>query len=183
MNKRHLLERLLGAVLVCAMGFVLYSAILDSSENTHVDRSTQIPLQTQFVEPLEMAEPLEPFETPETEVEALFVPDREISEVIISDDQSQPATDSEAPILNSAGLPNSWVIQVGSFSSQDKAAEIVDQLVAEQMRAYYREIPGDQGPLYRVLVGPYLNNDEADKDGLIIDQKLNLSSILMTFEA
>ncbi|MEQ8954254.1 MAG: hypothetical protein RL120_08985, partial [Gammaproteobacteria bacterium] len=106
MNKKRLAERVLGAVLVCSFGFILYSAFLDYEGEQFVDRNTRIPLQTSFNEPLDLPAPPEPVASPETTAEEMFVPQEEV------DAESA----MNASVLEQ-GKPNAWVIQVGSFSS------------------------------------------------------------------
>ena len=173
MNKKQLFERVLGAILVSALGFILYSAFLDSSGRAYVDRSTQIPVPSRYIEPLAI-EDSAIVNIPARDAEQLFIPRQEVSQ--------EEAL--QAPVTEK-GLPNAWVIQVGSFSSEDKAGEIRDRLIAESYKAYYRKLtasdPAGQS-LYRVLIGPYVNAEEAVRHQRQVDKMLELSSLLMKFE-
>lgn len=171
MNKKRLAERVLGAVLVCSFGFILYSAFLDYEGEQFVDRNTQIPVQTSFNEPLNLPPPPEPVASPETSAEEIFVPQEEVD--------AESAVD--APVLEE-GRPSAWVIQVGSFSSVEKADEISNQLIDQDYRAYHRTISANSGPLYRVLIGPYTNAEEAIRHQRAVDSLLDLSTLLMKFE-
>lgn len=171
MNKKRLAERVLGAVLVCSFGFILYSAFLDYEGEQFVDRNTRIPLQTSFNEPLDLPAPPEPVASPETTAEEMFVPQKEV------DTESA----MNASVLEQ-GKPNAWVIQVGSFSSLEKADEISNQLMAQDYRAYHRAISANTGQLYRVLIGPYTNAEEAIRHQRAVDSLLDISTLLMKFE-
>lgn len=174
MDKKRLFERVLGAVLVSAFGFILYSAFLDSSGHVQVDRSTQIPVQSQFLDPLEIDDEPTSLPQPVKTASDIFVP-------------SQKVTGEEAlqdEVLSENGLPNAWVIQVGSFSGLEKADEIRDRLSAKFYKAYHRKLdPADsEGVLYRVMIGPYMNAEEAVRHQREVDQMLGLSTLLMKFE-
>lgn len=171
MNKKRLSERILGAVLVCSFGFILYSAFLDYEGEQFVDRNTQIPVQTTFVEPLDLPESPEPVPALNTTAEEMFVPREEV--------ESQAVL--EAPVLEQ-GKPNAWIIQVGSFSSLEKADEIRDQLIDQDYRAYHRVISASSGSLYRVLIGPYTNAEEAVRHQRSVDTMLDITTMLMKFE-
>lgn len=172
MNRKQLLERLLGAILVSAFGFILYSAFLDSSGQVYVDRSTQIPAQTRFIDPLEIDNKKVMVDQSEKTAKEIFVPTQEVS----------AETALEAPVTEE-GMPNAWVIQVGSFSSSEKADEIRDQLIQKSYKAYHRQLESSSlEELYRVLIGPYMNAEEAVRHQREVDQILNLSTLLMKFE-
>jgi len=171
LNKKRLAERVLGAVLVCSFGFILYSAFLDYQGEQFVDRNTQIPLQTSFAEPLDLPAPPEPVPTPETTADKIFLPSEEV--------------DAESAIgaqVLEQGKPSAWVIQVGSFSSVEKADEITDQLIDQDYRAYNRAISSNSKSLYRVLIGPYTNAEEAIRHQREVDSMLDISTLLMKFE-
>lgn len=168
MNKKRLFERVLGAVLVSAFGFILYSAFLDSSGSVYVDRSTQIPVQTRFIDPLVIEEDVVVV-VPEKTASQIFVPEQEVS--------SEEAL--QAPVTT-GGIPNAWVIQVGSFSGSEKADEIVGQLIQDSYKAYHRKLASQD--LYRVLVGPYMDAEEAVRHQRELDKALDLSTLLMKFE-
>lgn len=176
MNRKRFFERVLGAILVSAFGFILYSAFLDSSGSVYVDRSTQIPVQSRFIEPLIITENAAIVDIPDAEAKEIFIPETEIS---AEEALQSPITDD--------GMPNAWVIQVGSFSSVEKADEISNQLIEKSYKAYHRKLQantnqGDDTELYRVLVGPYMNAEEAVLHQREVDQMLSLSTLLMKFE-
>lgn len=171
MNKKKLAERILGAVLVCSFGFILYSAFLDTEGTVFVDRNTQIPPQARFIEPLEIEEKEVELARPKP-VQEVFIPTKEV----------RPEEALEAPVLEN-GVANAWVIQVGSFSSLEKADEIRDSLIADDYRAYHRKLDTeDDRQLFRVLVGPYMNAEEAVQHQRAVDAMLDISTLLMKFE-
>jgi DedD protein len=58
---------------------------------------------------------------------------------------------------------SSWVVQVGSFTEQDKAMSQRDQLRKDGYKAFVEDVRGRSGqPLYRVRVGPLTTEQSAD---------------------
>ncbi len=172
MNKRQVAERLLGATLVCSLGFILYSIFLDSTGDVYVDRSTQIPPQSRFFEPLEIETEAVEVAGSGTSAQRIFMPRR-------AADRAQALN---APVLDDQ-LPNAWVIQIGSFSTLERADEVRDRLVDSNYRAYHRKLSQiDEADLYKVLVGPYMRAEEAVQHQRDVDEILGVSSLLMKFE-
>ena len=178
MNRKQFLERVLGAILVFAFGFIVYSAFLDSSGSVYVDRSTQIPARSGFIEPLDV----QTLDNERARIGAhapgrppgeLFIPRRQVT-----------AEDALGAGITGNGMPNAWVIQVGSFSSRERADDIRDQLIGKSYKAYHRKLDADksESELYRVLLGPYMNAEQAVRHQREVDQMLELSTLLMRFE-
>ncbi len=57
----------------------------------------------------------------------------------------------------------SWVIQIGSFSQKNNAQEFRDKLRKNKFPAYVDSIKNKQGVLYRLRVGPELDEKRARK--------------------
>ena len=172
-SPNKLLERVVGALVVCSFGYILYSILLDSRSENNIDRSTEIPLRLESIDPgqftrerSELALPAEPME--------LFTPTESVN----------LEGEIDTPVIDSAGQPNGWVIQVGSFSQQLKAEEIVDLLKAQGLKAYTLTIAsdGESEPLHRVLVGPYLNSEYALNDQNVVNQSIDVESLLLKFD-
>lgn len=57
---------------------------------------------------------------------------------------------------------SAWAVQVGSFSSQDNAERLRDELKKKGYRAFVTRLNDDKRTLYRVRVGPERDRDRAD---------------------
>ena len=62
----------------------------------------------------------------------------------------------ERPSLGDDGLPEGWVVQVGSFAEADNAAALKERLLAAGFRAYERR----RQTLTTLFVGPVLDQAE-----------------------
>ena len=76
-------------------------------------------------------------------------------------DKTKPKADSKpAKTLTKS----SWLVQVGSFSSNENANALVKKLEANQLKAFARPATLDNGKvLYRVYVGPWLEKKQAEQ--------------------
>lgn len=176
MTKGQLHQRVLGAAVILSLGFIAYSLLIQSDTRTYIDRSAQIPTQTKYIEPLE-------FDAPKGLGEPT-ISSTAPTDMFAARQPVDPDTISSLPILNAEGKPNSWAIQVGSFSTSERAIEIRDQLLEKGYKAYFTQLQTEQGSdsLYRVLVGPYLDAEEVSRHQSEVDEMLALETILMSYE-
>jgi len=180
LNDTNLRQRLLGAAVILSIGFILYSVFLQTEPAPFIDRSARIPMQDEYIESLEFAP------SPDLGGERLAAITNEpenLAKRYSSDEPVELEEVKAAPILNEEGKPNSWLVQVGSFSASERASEIRDQLIDKGYRAYYNKLQVEKGgeDLYRVLVGPYLDAEEIAKHQRDIDKYLDLETILTRY--
>ena len=82
-----------------------------------------------------------------------------------SEEGSQPATD--------------WVVQVGSFSSEENANQLILKLNEQAFDAFVIEREKDQSESFRVRVGPFDKKNEALKALSLIKEKFGLVGFLV----
>ncbi|USA43199.1 SPOR domain-containing protein [Spongiibacter taiwanensis] len=95
------------------------------------------------------------------------------------------SSQSEAPKkpgLDKRGLPEAWVVQVGSFGSRANADKLVQRLRARGYKAFHDQFSSGGRELYRVQVGPVLEEARARSLKTEIDQGFNVKSIVNRFE-
>lgn len=88
-------------------------------------------------------------------------------------DAAGPALASNDPLMR-------WVVQVGSFSSQDNAKDLVARLRQAGLSAYDETLTTDSSIIYRVRVGPYLDRDEALAAEQSIGDSLGIDGVVMS---
>ena len=77
-----------------------------------------------------------------------------------------------------------WVLQIGSFGEQENAQRLLEQLKFAEFSSYIKTITRDgDSPLYRVYVGPFLDDSKAKKTALQIKEILSLDSMLVAYKA
>ncbi len=73
-----------------------------------------------------------------------------------------------------------WVVQVGSFSSADNAAKLVQQLRELQLSAYQEAVSSGGKTIHRVRTGPYVEREEALRVDSLIRERLALDGVVMS---
>jgi DedD protein len=171
--KPALRERLLGALVFLCLGLIFYPVVFDTRDEFVVDRESQIPSQLVRVSPMTLEDPIIPEDAkPPPRAEEVFVPK----------ETSLASGAGQSPILDSNGIPEAWVLQIGSFSAQQNAQAVEQKLLAAGFHAYQRQTAATgQTPLYRVLVGPYLDRTIAQTDLSMIEQMGMNRPLLLEF--
>ena len=94
--------------------------------------------------------------------------------------QAQPVTASEP----SAGVVTNlvaWVVQAGSFSTQENAMALRDQLREQGYPAFVSLAKDTNAPLYRVKVGPLTDREAANRTQTNVQQFLGRETIVRQY--
>ena len=92
-----------------------------------------------------------------------------------------PSTVAEMP-LNTQGLPDAWIVQVGSFSTKEAANKICDDLQADGLKAYVRTVPNGSASISRVFIGPKLDKAQALAIKAQIDKRFKVNAMVKHFQ-
>jgi len=84
-----------------------------------------------------------------------------------------PVTNPEDPLVR-------WVIQLGIFNESANAQKLVDQLRSDGMTAYLETITAKSTTTYRVLVGPFLEREEAIRTQQQLSDHLKINGVVMS---
>ncbi|CAA0107397.1 Cell division protein DedD [BD1-7 clade bacterium] len=84
--------------------------------------------------------------------------------------------------LNAQGLPEAWVLQVGSFKARENAIALQSKLRKDDLPAYVKAFKLNDGVKYRVLVGPKIDKKKAKRIAEQIRQKHKLKPMIMMFK-
>jgi DedD protein len=180
-------QRLVGAVVLVSLALILWPVIFSEGINPAVDRRSQISAPPAF-DKTPVARPLRP-----ADIAPLVQPSPEpIADAAAEPAMAQPSAEpiepaaaepsSQTPQLDSQGLPESWVLQVASFSQQANADELTEALIKLGYKAYSRTVKTAEGPSTRVYVGPRFTKASFKKDQQAIDKAFSLKSMLVRFE-
>lgn len=85
-----------------------------------------------------------------------------------------------APVTNPDDPLVRWVIQLGSFNESANAQKLVDQLRSDGMTAYLETITARSTTTYRVLVGPFLEREEAIRTRQQLYDHLKINGVVMS---
>lgn len=198
--ERHLKERLVGAAILVAIAVIFIPMLLDESPRRedritgsniparpdHEFSSSIVPLEPPTAEPApadqvapSAKQPPEPATEPAPEQPA----EPSVSPPEPMPTASEPVQTAAADPGKSAGAVglSAWVVQLGSFSSEDNAKSLSDKLRKAGYPAFVEPLTQDNKTVYRVRVGPELMKAEAEKLRTQIAQKLALEGLVVRY--
>jgi len=218
-------QRLVGAVVLVALGVIFIPMLLEGPNDTLVPELEQLP---ELMDP-GPSRPLEAFPSmdtlpaspdtsvlaadtaPEHEAEASppqlepapeVEPEPEMQPAPaaapvpqpVEDASPSPAPKQAAPTpLPSAAVPEapaaqpkagplgSWVVQVGSFSSEQNAVGLRDNLRQGGFTTQVEKVRVDGKTHYRVRVGPFLERDQAEQSRRRLADKFKLNGRVLSY--
>lgn len=170
-------QRVVGALVLVALGVVFLPMLLDLGGSYKVDTTSRIP-PAPIIEPVQIARVTNPSDIPQVK-KPVFSLDRETADNVIKPSVDTGVTE---PRLSAAGLPDAWVLQVGSFKDKDNAQELNERLLSAGLQAFVRAADIDGGKNYRVFVGPKVLKDKMLADQRAIEKKFEIKSWLLKFE-
>lgn len=181
MEKERIKQRLVGAVVLVALGVIFIPMILSGDrEDAMPPFGSNIPEQPRELTRLKKMEmppaPSEPEVPPPSAVP--------IDEHTPAD--SEPEVAAKAPDAEpdpgesaAADTPPAWVVQVASFSNRNNALSLRKQLQDKQFNAFVEKVATDSGTLYRVRVGPQARREVAEQQQQRIAKAFDLEGVVM----
>jgi len=109
-------------------------------------------------------------------------PEAEAAPESVAVTTSEPVFSRDVPQLDSAGLPQAWVVQLASFADVDNARNLLVRLQGAGYKAYIRSVVGDQGERNRVLVGPWVVRARADETQTQLQRQFQLAGMVVSYE-
>ena len=185
----RLKQRLIGAVVLVALGVIFIPMILSGG------RDTDIPQFGSNVPPIpDKIAKIKTFE-PEVKTDSKV----EIPQVVpIEHAEHEPAIPKNSVIaknsrpaetkLKKPGSdsvpremtePHGWVVQVGSFSNKKNALALRDKLRKNHFTAFVERVMNNNKPLYRVRVGPETRQQDAKQLEQNLLKKMKLKGLVV----
>lgn len=194
-------QRLIGLGVLAALAVIFIPMLFDLQPSRPLDERSQIPPSPEIA-PVEISQPVASAidnEVPEPEDLFAIMEADEIAEQITTGDsvddsvvpvRELPQQSREAvrkspevePKLLDNGLPESWVVQVGSFSELATAQKLVAQLQKSQYKAFHQQGIASGKQVFRVFVGPFISRQSAADEQKLLDKALGTSSFILSFE-
>ena len=190
-------QRLVGAVVLLALGIIFLPGVLRENQQAPVNRQTLVPQAPDYqrlrFENPERPDNIKPAPDPET----MFIPPSgqvpqdalEAVDIQPDADQShqQASTDVKSKAPSETGeqeaqLQGAWVVQVASFRSAERASELRDKLQDQGYRAYIRSADTDSGLVNRVFIGPKIDKEAANQVKHAVDEAFQLNTLVLRFE-
>lgn len=200
--KDALKQRLVGAIVLAAIGVIFLPGFFKEQQGHQVDTRTQIPAEPSLPQVSFESPRQNPDIQPAPEPETMFIPPEpepvtEVSSPEAVASVSSASAPAPAPAPNQTadtadevpelplgpdGIPEAWVVQVASLSNQEAAARLRDELQAEGHKAYIRRVSTSNGSVTRVFIGPKLSRAEADKVKADVDKRLKVNAMVLRFQ-
>ncbi|WP_461516402.1 SPOR domain-containing protein [Porticoccus sp.] len=168
-------QRIVGGFVLLALALILFAVLFDFSDAPQVDTTSRIPPKPDIAA-VDVAEPVRP-----ENIEPAPAPEEGFELGVDEPDQAVAAT-PEPPKLSDEGLPESWILQVGSFRDADRANALVKKLLDDGYRAFVQPQSDSQGQLSRVFVGPKVLKEKLLQEKAAIDKKYGLNALVVRFE-
>lgn len=176
----QLKQRVVGAAVLVAIGVVFIPIFLDETGRENdlplapgIDstppedfNSRVVPLDDKMMEQVERAMDATP---------------QELTKSQDWSGGSQSVTEPPAQVTTPRTGVTAWVIQVGSFNSEENAKALVEKLKKGGYTAFIEPLKDDTKLAYRVRVGPELTKATADKIRDELAKDIDLDGILMRY--
>lgn len=88
------------------------------------------------------------------------------------------SSEIKVEVAESAVQRANWIVQVGSFASKENAQAMVSRLKKGKLKAFMRDFKSNGDSIYRVLVGPFVRQTEADEAKRTIDRRFQVKSFV-----
>ena len=195
-------QRIIGALVLVSLAVIFVPMMFDEPHSERETSTIQIPEEPPFPE-VDMPEP-ETTEPPEYRIEEL---DDASSPVVASEapdpadgadaaessakpepvDSSAPAQTTDTSQLADDGpvsaeftrsLEGAWVVQLGSFGSDDNATRLREKVREKGYSSHLQRISRGDSQLTRVFSGPFAEKAEAEKAKQVLDKAFGLNSLV-----
>lgn len=198
-------QRLVGALILLALGVVFWPIIFVEPGERHAGEALRVPPRPQVdttpVPPpdtagLRESPRLTEPEPDQHDLAALAAdaedaaPDSSTPEVAPSPapaatpSPAEATTRSEAPerpALDEDGIPISWMLRVASVSSRERADQLRDELLAMGHKAYVQRVTSGGKTLYRVSVGPKVEKARLESIQDEIDGRFGVKTLITRY--
>ncbi len=106
-----------------------------------------------------------------------------VAAIMAREEAAEPANADSTPRLDSSGLPQAFVVRLGSFGEKANADALVNRLLAAGYKAYARQVTTAAGSMTAVYVGPVPTRAEASTLVSRLASGFNLSGVVETFSS
>jgi DedD protein len=194
-------QRIVGTVVLLALALIFLPIIFDGEGSYQAPVSSRIP-DTPIISILPEPTQSRPViignvETIEPEVAATVSLIEEVIELVeepsvviataesvrdVEITESAPVFSREVMQLSDAGLPQGWVVRLGSFSDSENASNLVTRLQDAGYKAYSRVMRSSQEALTGVFVGPWLDRGQVNEYQQKLQEEFSLVGLVVRYE-
>lgn len=175
-------QRIIGALVLIALGIIFIPVIFDKERIVPVDRTTQIPPEPDIaaiplpeppVAPRPKAKEIEQPLTGEFQIEEPEEAEKE--EVVEQKNFPQTLSQTESKV-------SAWVLQVASYKDKTRAAALRDKLISQGQQAFIKELETGVGKRTRLYIGPTINKANLEKAKVDVDRRYGVDAIILRYK-
>ena len=165
-------QRIIGALVLGALGLILLPLVLDFTDPKKIDRTSLIPPAPNIVT---------------TDIVVAKRPEdvKDAADVPLSFDvnrlQQVQENDTSYQGLDDSGLPQRWYLQVGSYEDKVAAKKLEQTLLAKQYKVFLKSVKINKNVFHRVYIGPKISRRFPIADKKDIDKLLTTDSIVLKY--
>ncbi|MFO1435091.1 MAG: SPOR domain-containing protein [Gammaproteobacteria bacterium] len=199
-------QRLIGAAVLVGLAVIFVPMLVDkSTTQTPQIQESNIPPPptptagefTSKIVPLEPAQPVTPVVPAERAGEAPTISNEQPKSTPAKSTDKKTGAKSAVPEVPPASLGKAdesgkpdkqlaagvqaWVVQLGSFASEQNATELSEKLQKQGYAAFVEKLNTDAGVKFRVRVGPELVRDKAEQARQRLEKDLNLKGMVVRY--
>lgn len=192
MDKTQLKKRLIGAIVLVAIGVIVIPMIL-SGDDTGGIWGTNIPAKPKALDKLaEQPIPTMPTAPPVPQADTVPVEQSSTtptaspvsaSPTPIATPPTVTTTPTPEPTIKTVATPavteRAWVVQVGSFNQQANAIALRDKLRKKKYTAFVETVKSGQTTSYRVRIGPHVRRADAEAEVQSLAKQMNIKGVVL----
>jgi DedD protein len=199
-------QRIVGALVLIALGVIFVPVLFDRERIAPVDRNTLIPPEPDIAV-LPLPEPPTPTSASQVMTDRVAdgqfaieetsqsqevvvedasqresVPDETVSGKKVSDETVSGKTAPKEIKPEEKVLHKAWVLQVASFSSRERAEDMLKKIEKTGLRGFIRDVSSEFGKHTRVYAGPSIRKSDMESAKLKLDKKFGLNSMVLNYK-
>ena len=166
-------HRVVGSLVLISLAVIILPFWLDGAGLQEHQNQTVVTPEPPVIELAEI-ETVDPSDTNVIELS----PIETVVEPIDSPQVEVVAKPSNNSLLNVEGLPNGWLVQLGSFGNEGNATRLTEKLIKAGFNTHM--VP--KANVYKVLVGPELDRSEAQALQVKLKSQFKMTGIVIRYE-
>ncbi len=166
-------HRTVGSLVLISLAVIILPFWLDGAGLQEYQNKSAVTPEPQVIE-LAVIETVDPSDTSVIELS----PIETVVEPIDTAQVETVAKPLDTSLLNDQGLPNGWLVQLGSFGNEGNATRLKEKLI----KAGFNTHIAPKADVFKVLVGPELDRNDAQALQVMLKSQFKMTGIVIRYE-